>query len=120
MPQNVDALNAGFAGQLLEQYLENPASVPEEWRLLFESDGAELVRLQPGLERLLERRANGAPAAPPAPAEPALKVVEEPETDPRCPWGSKRLRRGRPRHPFGPTRRVPSAPRVARAYAHRR
>jgi 2-oxoglutarate dehydrogenase E1 component len=71
VPQNVDALNAGFAGQLLEQYLENPASVPEEWRLLFESDGTELVRLQPGLERLLERRANGASSPPPAPAEPA-------------------------------------------------
>jgi hypothetical protein len=56
----------------------------------------------------------------PQPPEPAMKVVEEPETDPRCPWGSRRFRRGRPRHPFGPTRRVPSAPRVARAYAHRR
>src|SRR5262249_48601960 len=84
VPQNVDALNAGFAGQLLEQYLENPSSVPEEWRLLFESDGAELVRLQPGLERLLERRSNGAPSAPPAPSEaapPAQAVAAAGEPD---------------------------------------
>jgi 2-oxoglutarate dehydrogenase complex dehydrogenase (E1) component-like enzyme len=35
--RDVDALNAGFAGQLLEQYLENPEAVPSEWRTLFES-----------------------------------------------------------------------------------
>jgi 2-oxoglutarate dehydrogenase E1 component len=65
VPHDVDALNAGFAGQLLEQYLENPASVPEEWRALFERrDGAELLRLQPGLARLLETQANGAASAP--------------------------------------------------------
>jgi 2-oxoglutarate dehydrogenase E1 component len=57
---DVDALNAGFAGQLLEQYLENPSSVPEEWRAVFEQDGVELLALQPGLVRLLEARANGA------------------------------------------------------------
>ena len=34
--RDVDALNAGYAGQLLEQYLENPSSVPPEWRALFE------------------------------------------------------------------------------------
>ena len=63
MPHDVDALNAGFAGQLLEQYLENPASVPEEWRAVFEQgDDAELLALQPGLVRLLEQRSNGAPA----------------------------------------------------------
>ena len=28
MPHDVDALNAGFAGQLLEQYLENPIPFP--------------------------------------------------------------------------------------------
>ena len=65
MPHDVDALNAGFAGQLLEQYLENPTSVPEEWRALFESgDDAELLALQPGLVRLLERRRRTALPAP--------------------------------------------------------
>ena len=82
MPHDVDALNAGFAGQLLEQYLENPGSVPEEWRTLFEqADGAELLALQPGLARLLEKRSNGvsAPQAPEAPAAavPAPEVDEE-------------------------------------------
>ena len=57
MPHDVDALNAGFAGQLLEQYLENPSSVPEEWRALFErGDDADVLALQPGLVRLLEQR----------------------------------------------------------------
>jgi 2-oxoglutarate dehydrogenase E1 component len=81
VPHDVDALNAGFAGQLLEQYLENPASVPEEWRTLFErADGAELLALQPGLVRLLETRANGAsaPQAPEAPAPaPEAEIDEE-------------------------------------------
>ncbi|MFL6036108.1 MAG: multifunctional oxoglutarate decarboxylase/oxoglutarate dehydrogenase thiamine pyrophosphate-binding subunit/dihydrolipoyllysine-residue succinyltransferase subunit, partial [Gaiellaceae bacterium] len=77
MPHDVDALNAGFAGQLLEQYLENPSSVPEEWRSLFETaDNGELLGLQPGLVRLLERRTNGASIAP-APAPAALAPPEE-------------------------------------------
>ena len=54
MATDLDALNAGFAAQLLEQYLENPSSVPDEWRRFFESaDDGELLRLQPGLARLL-------------------------------------------------------------------
>ena len=81
MPHDVDALNAGFAGQLLEQYLENPESVPEEWRALFEQgDGAEVLALQPGLVRLLETRgSNGvsAPEAPEAAAAPEAEVDEE-------------------------------------------
>jgi len=78
VPHDVDALNAGFAGQLLEQYLENPASVPEEWRALFESnDGAELLAAQPGLLRLLEARGrNGAAAPAGAPAPPAVADEE--------------------------------------------
>jgi 2-oxoglutarate dehydrogenase complex dehydrogenase (E1) component-like enzyme len=78
VPHDVDALNAGFAGQLLEQYLENPASVPEEWRALFESnDGAELLSTQPGLTRLLEaRRRNGAAAPAEAPPPPAVADEE--------------------------------------------
>jgi 2-oxoglutarate dehydrogenase E1 component len=77
VPHDVDALNAGFAGQLLEQYLENPASVPEEWRALFESnDGAELLATQPGLVRLLDARGRNGAAAP-AEAGPPPAVADE-------------------------------------------
>src|SRR5712692_5707908 len=51
---DVDGLNAGYAKALLEEYLENPEGVPEEWRRLFESGGSELVATHPGLARLLE------------------------------------------------------------------
>src|SRR5205823_13966493 len=73
---DVDGLNTGYAALLLEQYLDNPGSVPEEWRDLFESDPAATLATQPGLARLLELAGtNGAsapaapaPVAPPAPA----------------------------------------------------
>ncbi|MDX6542422.1 MAG: 2-oxoglutarate dehydrogenase component, partial [Gaiellaceae bacterium] len=64
---DVDALNAGYASALLEEYLENPESVPPEWRELFESGDSPLVAALPGLARLLERlgaNGNGAPVAP--------------------------------------------------------
>ncbi|TMK32690.1 MAG: 2-oxoglutarate dehydrogenase subunit E1 [Actinobacteria bacterium] len=72
---DVDGLNAGYAGDLLEDYLENPDAVPSEWRRLFESGDSEVVASNPGLVRLLETleaQANGQPAAerPSAPAEP--------------------------------------------------
>jgi 2-oxoglutarate dehydrogenase E1 component len=75
----VDGLNAGYAALVLEQYLDNPGSVPAEWRALFESAPAEeLLVLQPGLARLiegLEPSGNGhepvAVAVAVAPAEPA-------------------------------------------------
>src|SRR2546422_4304865 len=77
---DVDGLNAGYAGDLLEDYLENPDAVPSEWRRLFESGDSEVVASNPGLVRLLETletQANGQPAAalrpeeqPAAPAEP--------------------------------------------------
>ena len=41
---DVDGLNAGFASAILEQYLENPEAVPEEWRELFESGSSDVVR----------------------------------------------------------------------------
>ena len=78
---DVDDLNSGYAQLLLEQYLEDPASVPEEWRELFESGDSELVTAHPGLRRLLEtlrRDGNGA-AAGPAPAHVAVVSEEEPE-----------------------------------------
>jgi 2-oxoglutarate dehydrogenase E1 component len=70
----VDGLNTGYAALLLEQYLENPSAVPEEWRALFEHAPAELVRTQPGLAKLLAGNGHApaveqpAPAPPPAPA----------------------------------------------------
>jgi 2-oxoglutarate dehydrogenase E1 component len=54
---DVDGLNTGYAALLLEQYLDNPAAVPEEWRDLFESEPEALLQRQPGLARLLERAA---------------------------------------------------------------
>ncbi|HVI37398.1 MAG TPA: hypothetical protein VM684_14290, partial [Gaiellales bacterium] len=51
---DVDGLNAGYASALLEQYLENPDGVPDEWRVLFESGASELVATHPGLVRLVE------------------------------------------------------------------
>src|SRR6266540_2176008 len=51
---DVDGLNSGYARLLLEQYLESPETVPDEWRSLFESGDSELVASHPGLARLLE------------------------------------------------------------------
>jgi 2-oxoglutarate dehydrogenase E1 component len=71
----VDGLNTGYAALLLEQYLDNPAAVPAEWRALFESAPETLLSTQPGLALLLQglRRDGGngrqlasAPAAEPA------------------------------------------------------
>jgi 2-oxoglutarate dehydrogenase E1 component len=71
-------LNAGYVGQLLEQYLENPEGVDPAWRAVFEAGDVGLLAALPGLERLVggrvERDGNGvtAPVAPePAPAPPA-------------------------------------------------
>jgi len=85
---DVDGLNAGYARDLLEDYLENPEAVPSEWRHLFESGDSDLVATQPGLVRLLEvleaggnghRRAEPAPAPRP-PAEPSPEFVATPAT----------------------------------------
>src|SRR5262245_30336245 len=100
--RDVDGLNSGYAQALLEQYLENPEAVPEEWRSLLESGDASLVEGLPGLVRLFETlKENGAPpaapettaepvevAAPPAeaapaPAAPAPAREPEPEPAPR-------------------------------------
>ena len=68
---DVDGLNAGFARDLLEEYLENPDSVPSEWRQLFESGDSDIVATHPGLARLLEAAGNGHPAPAPAPGPAA-------------------------------------------------
>src|SRR5262249_45367349 len=45
---DVDGVNAGYARLLLDEYLDNPESVPPEWRALFESGESDLL---PGLPR---------------------------------------------------------------------
>ena len=72
---DVDGLNAGYASDLFEEYLENPDAVPSEWRRLFESGHSEIVATHPGLARLLEAAGNGHPA--PAPAAPVEPVSDE-------------------------------------------
>ncbi len=78
---DVDGLNAGFARDLLEDYLENPEAVPTEWRELFESGRSDVVAAHPGLARLLELAGNGhpaaAPAAAPSPPAEAIPVTDE-------------------------------------------
>jgi len=75
---DVDGLNAGYARDLFEEYLENPEAVPSEWRLLFESGDSEIVATHPGLARLLEAAGNGHPAAAAAPAPAASPVAAAP------------------------------------------
>ena len=77
---DVDGLNAGYAGDLLEDYLENPDAVPSEWRRLFESGDSQVVAANPGLVRLietLEAQGNGQPVAPPRPEAAAEPVTDE-------------------------------------------
>jgi 2-oxoglutarate dehydrogenase E1 component len=79
----VDGPNAGYAALLLEQYLDNPAAVPSEWRALFESAPEQLLAMQPGLARLLEglerNGGNGHAPAPPAPAAASAPAVADEE-----------------------------------------
>ena len=96
--RDVDGLNVGYAQALLEQYLENPEAVPEEWRSLFESGDAAVVEALPGLARLVETLKDGngvsvtAPPVPPVQAEPepeaaqpAPPTTEEPQPAPAQP-----------------------------------
>ena len=73
----MDGLNTGYAALLLEQYLDNPAAVPPEWRAVFESPPPELIAAQPGLARLLAR--NGGNGAAVATAPPREVVVADDE-----------------------------------------
>src|SRR3954465_9003566 len=80
---DVDAVNSGFARDLLEEYLENPDAVPSEWRRLFESGHSDVVAAHPGLSRLLEAAGNGHPVAEPAPSAPSAPAptTAEPVSD---------------------------------------
>ena len=79
---DVDGLNAGFARDLFEEYLENPDAVPAEWRRLFESGDSEIVATHPGLARLLESAGNGHPAPPAAPAAVPAPAAAAPQAEP--------------------------------------
>ena len=88
--KEVDGLNSGYAGDVFEQYLENPDAVPVEWRALFESGDSTLVAQHPGLSRLLEAlrpdgTGNGAQAAVATVEAPAEPVPAEPEPAPAAP-----------------------------------
>src|SRR5215471_5245680 len=81
---DVDGVNAGYARLLLDEYLDNPESVPAEWRALFESGDTDLLRGLPGLARVLERSGNGGgnghaavitPPQPPVAAEPDAELL---------------------------------------------
>jgi 2-oxoglutarate dehydrogenase E1 component len=81
---DVDGLNAGYASSILEQYLENPESVPPEWRALFEAGASDVVAGLPGLARLLEAMrppadGNGGSVAATPPAEAAPAPAEAPD-----------------------------------------
>src|SRR5215208_6077108 len=85
--RDVDGLNAGYAQLLLDDYLENPASVPPEWRALFEQGDSPLFADHPGLARLLEAaRTNGQTAT----AETAPAEAKAPEAAP-APAGDDEL-----------------------------
>ncbi|MCP9484229.1 MAG: 2-oxoglutarate dehydrogenase E1 component [Gaiellaceae bacterium MAG52_C11] len=74
--RDVDGPNSGYASLLLEDYLEDPDSVPAEWRTLFESGESSFVASLPGLQRLLEAAANGNGHA--EPVAPAAVAAEAP------------------------------------------
>ena len=84
MSTDLSGLNAGYVAQLLEDYLEAPGSVPDEWREIFESDGEAVLGTLPGLQRLLARRARAMPAAP-APAPAAAAPPPSPAPPPAVP-----------------------------------
>src|SRR6476619_1277520 len=90
---DVSGLNAGYVAQMLEAYLDAPASVSQEWRDLFERDPAAFTGSLPGLAGLLQQDgANGgstvapeapAPTSAPAPAPaPAAAVAAPPPAEP--------------------------------------
>ena len=91
---DVDDLNAGYAAALLEEYLENPAAVPSEWRRLFESGDSEIIATYPGLVRLLERfggDGNGHVVPPgPSPRASTRSARNRPVTPRSSPNGSSR------------------------------
>jgi 2-oxoglutarate dehydrogenase E1 component len=76
--ERVDGVNLGYVRDLLDQYLESPASVDPEWRRLFEEAGNGLISEHPVVRRALELapRENGALAVP---VETPARSVLEPD-----------------------------------------
>lgn len=65
---DLSSLNAGYVAEMLESYLDAPASVPDEWRELFENDPEAVVGALPGLAALMqEEHPNGGASAPALP-----------------------------------------------------
>ena len=80
---NASGLNAGYVGQLLEQYLDNPEAVDPAWRQFFERGDADVVAALPGLERLVTAsRALGDGNGATAPPAPVREAAPEPATSP--------------------------------------
>src|SRR5579871_5159956 len=118
----MDGPNSGYAALLLEQYLDNPGSVPEEWRDLFESDPSAVLATQPGLARLLELAVgNGHSAPAPAAAAPAPAPVPPPPPTRSCSaasrlrWRSSRRSACTVTSMHGSTRSGPSHPATRRS-----
>jgi 2-oxoglutarate dehydrogenase E1 component len=93
-------LNAGYVGQLLEQYLENPEAVDPAWRALFEEGDGELLSALPGLERLVRTRGAGSgngPVAvevPPERAEEPVVLAPPPKAEVTAPPPDEELLAG--------------------------
>ena len=66
--------NAGYVAQMLEAYLVAPASVPVEWRELFERDPAAVAGSLPGLAGLLRRGEGNGDAGTASAAVPAVSL----------------------------------------------
>ena len=81
-------LNAAYVAQLHEDYLDSPASVPDEWRRIFEGDGngsaaapARDVTVSPDGRTVPEAPVPVPPAAAPSPA-PAAGTPPSPAAEP--------------------------------------
>jgi 2-oxoglutarate dehydrogenase E1 component len=79
---DLTGLNAGFVAQMLEAYLDAPASVDEKWRELFETNPELVAGSLPGLAGVIAARApNG--HAPPADSPSARVVEPKPASEPQ-------------------------------------
>ena len=77
MFENVfETVNSGLAQALYEDYLEDPASVPEEWRELFDNGLMGIGEEAEGAEDTQPQ--SPAPAAPPASSAPSPEPIEGP------------------------------------------
>ncbi len=77
MFENVfETVNSGLAQALYEDYLEDPASVPEEWRELFDNGLMGIGEVAEVAEDTQPQAP--APAAPPASSAPSPEPIEGP------------------------------------------